>query len=517
MDEVFTWQLVTDPCLRHMISAIADASDGAPPLYHTCLWLWSRAVGTSDLSLRLFSATCIAGAALATFDALRTRWSTPIAWVACWSAFFSCGLVAVHNLEARFYGLLLFITALALRQSSLVNPLPSGPLRLIVAGVVHAALAWTHLFGLLYSGFLVAVEALLGPTSRPDRLRRFAAATCGWATFLIWWGPLQNQMATAKPHFWIPMPTLGDSLLAFGNGMAFPLTLVPFLLVWWPKPGKRHRARNIRLEISALDVLSASWAFGVPLLLVAFSCLIFPVYLPRYTIPGLLGVAILLARFGDWLARDHQTETAESPSRQRMLFLGMLPVLAFFLPSGLKLRYEDPIAAQLASAPPDLPIVAENAFQYLHAWRYHRNREVWYPLDKESAVTSPCAGELTYWYLLSAIRRNYLEHRIESWDAIIYRWPQFVVIRSPLQPLNWYATRVELDPRFVVEELDNFVVKVTRVNPPRLADGYRHQVKTPNGYRTMPPSPDTGQDHMAQAPRSDTPSPQNPQSQPSGK
>src|SRR5215469_4621285 len=55
LDELFSYYLLADHSFRHMMVAFGDKFTNVPPLYFMLGWLWARAFGVTELSLRLFS------------------------------------------------------------------------------------------------------------------------------------------------------------------------------------------------------------------------------------------------------------------------------------------------------------------------------------------------------------------------------------------------------------------------------------------------------------------------------
>src|SRR4051812_41834418 len=73
-DEILSLVLFQDPSFSHMLSAWGDTFNQAPPLYFVLGWVWDKALGSSDITLRLFSSLCLCLALLCTWRALYRVW-----------------------------------------------------------------------------------------------------------------------------------------------------------------------------------------------------------------------------------------------------------------------------------------------------------------------------------------------------------------------------------------------------------------------------------------------------------
>ena len=79
MDEVFTLVMVHGTTMGEMFASLKDTINAMPPAYFVCLWTWSRAFGTSELALRMFSCLCMCVAWFFCWRLLRTFCSRPAA------------------------------------------------------------------------------------------------------------------------------------------------------------------------------------------------------------------------------------------------------------------------------------------------------------------------------------------------------------------------------------------------------------------------------------------------------
>ncbi len=292
-DELYTAELAP-VALGRLVSAVVHGEGtmaylpSAPPSYNgpyyavAHAWLAVTRLPADEVGLRLLSLVA-AVAALLVFTRAVGRLAGPgVAAVA--------GLVAATNplvvefsVEARGYGLALLCTSLA--ALALVRWLDGRPRSLLLYGLAGAAAGLMHWFAVLaLFGFAVAALALRGRRALP------VVAVTGAACL-----PVVALVATAVANGvgasgaeWIAdvgvdVPRL---LLRSWAGAHIPLlalTLAAAVAGVWPG-GRRPEAR----------VVAAAW-FGVPVVVVTAVALIRPLYVDRYLLPALLGLALLVA------------------------------------------------------------------------------------------------------------------------------------------------------------------------------------------------------------------------------
>src|SRR5437764_1175460 len=55
VDELLSFNLIHDPSVSHMLAALGDQADGAPPLYYLSAKVWAALFSENPASLRMFS------------------------------------------------------------------------------------------------------------------------------------------------------------------------------------------------------------------------------------------------------------------------------------------------------------------------------------------------------------------------------------------------------------------------------------------------------------------------------
>ena len=233
-DEVNSANLVADPSLSHMIGTIAAGGESAPPLYHTLLWLWARVAGQSELALRAPSCAMMIVALVLVWVTLRRRYSLQATAVGVLVTFPLSALVLYHVSEARFYGFLTALVALATYQCARAVLTPERMSWKLLAAIVatHAALVYTHVYGGIYSAAVLAAWIIADRCAGRWRPADYAAVLAGWATFIPWLPFLRRAADLAYPRGWITAPTPGALIEVFGVAMRrLPIVVILFVLL----------------------------------------------------------------------------------------------------------------------------------------------------------------------------------------------------------------------------------------------------------------------------------------------
>ncbi len=233
-DEVNSANLVADPSLSHMIGTIAAGGESAPPLYHMLLWLWARVAGQSELALRAPSCAMMIVALVLVWVTLRRRYSLQATAVGVLVTFPLSALVLYHVAEARFYGFLTALVALAtyLYARAILAPERLSWKLLAAIAATHAALIYTHVYGAMYSAAILVAWVVADRCAGRWRPANYAAIVAGWATFIPWVPSLRRAADLAHPRGWITAPTPGALIEVFGVAMRrLPVVVIGFVLL----------------------------------------------------------------------------------------------------------------------------------------------------------------------------------------------------------------------------------------------------------------------------------------------
>ena len=262
----------------------------APPSYNgpyyavTHAWLAVTRLPADDVGLRLLTLLAAVAAVLVLTRAVGRLVGPGVAAVA--------GLVAATNplvvefsAEARGYGLALLATSLA--ALGLVRWLDDRPRSLLLYGLAGAAAGLMHWFAVLaLLGFAVAALARRGRRAVPVLV--VTAAACVPVACLLAVAVANGVSASGAE--WIAdvgvsVPRLLLRSWAAAHTTLLVLTIAAVVAGVWP--GESGRRRETLL-------VAGAW-FGVPVVVVTAVALVRPLYVDRYLLPALLGLAVLVA------------------------------------------------------------------------------------------------------------------------------------------------------------------------------------------------------------------------------
>jgi mannosyltransferase len=368
-DELFTAGVAPVPMGR-LVGAVARGEGpiaylpSTAPSYNgpyyavTHAWLAVTRLPADEVGLRLLSQVA---AVLAVFVFTRAvgRLAGPGVAAAAGLVAATNPLVVEFSVEARGFSLALLGTSLA--ALGMVRWLDGRPRSLLLYGLAGAVAGLMHWFALLaLAGMAVAVLALRGRRAVP--LLAVTAAACLPVVLLVATAVANGVGASGAQ--WIAdvgadVPRL---LLWSWSGRHLPLLVVTLAAAaagLWPRPGDGRRDAR---------VVAASW-FGVPLLLVTAIALVRPLYVDRYLLPALLGLAVLVAL------------GATRPSRPpvRTLAVGVVVGASLWatvatVRLGPKEDYRAAVAAVAAGHTPGQPVVAASLWEAMGLDHYSRGR-----------------------------------------------------------------------------------------------------------------------------------------------
>jgi mannosyltransferase len=301
-DELYTAEVAPLP-LRRLAEALVTG-DGtiaylrdAPPSYNapyyavTHLWLALTPFGPDEVGLRMLSLVC-AVAACAVFTRAVGRLTDSRTGLVAGLVVATNPFVVAYAGEARSYALALLATALA--ALGLARWLDGESRALVLYGLATGAAGLAHWFALLVPlGFVAAAVVLRGRLALPLAAVTAVAAVPAIGLVGI---ALANGVGGSGAE-WIRDVglTVPRLLLRSWTGGHVALLVVTVLAVG-AGAARRHPAR----------VVALCWV-GVPVLAVTVVELVHPVYVDRYLLPAVVGLAVLAALGltrcrGRWLA-----------------------------------------------------------------------------------------------------------------------------------------------------------------------------------------------------------------------
>jgi hypothetical protein len=477
-DELLSYFLLADPSFQHMMAALGDTINNAPPLYFALGWIWTKLFSSSELSLRLFSSLGICAALVITWLNLRRTYSFWPVSIATLSVFCLSGIILQQNAEARYYGLFLAVSALALYDYGRLSSATSDARRFSPATVVtHALMVYTHPFGFLYSGVILLALILHDRWVGIARPSVYLSVLVGWLSFLLWLGPFLNQTALGRPRSWIPPATLRDVIDALTLPRDLFLLLLPLsILIFWRSTSDRSSSTpRLGLSSGESSLLLVAYGFlGVPLLTWLLSVIFQPLFVARYLMPTLLGwctvLAALLARLP--LPAGVPADTFRPPFRvlraTPVLILTVLTATMLLAPlqfaRGFPRTELTPLGGE-QQAGAGLPIAFEFSQTFLQRFHYSRDRDRYVfildsdaALDGHSGLFSP--GE---YKTMEALRRNYpalFRDRIVDGADFLRRHRRFLVLdygagctSSNVVCPQWFELRIAKNEKYSARRL----------------------------------------------------------------
>ena len=468
-DELLTNILVSDSNLFHMLRALKDQVDTSPPLYYICAWFWSQLFGAGELSLRMFSSICIAGAFYITFRILRSIYGNYAALWSSLAAFMLSKLIREQVAEARNYGLFLLLCATAFYLFlKLSDPSCKSRRKLLVINcVVHGGLVLCHNYGILTSGSILFGMGLVGFRKQKMDYSAAFSVILGWLPFLLWLPALANQAKIGAEKLWIPRPTLDTLFDGLQGGIytglvfLFIAMLFVFKYPWNDTPSQSDRAvaDEKTVDAESLVVVFALSLFLVPVSAFGLSFVFKPIFYSRYLIPITLSYAALFALLFQRVLEPAPQRTAPASrdlfplvnAMQRACGMAIMAFLILYRP--VQALYHTPLSGIAISDKTfsafDAPVVFESGSEYLHMRRYSDNPSRYFLVqDWQTALASTNITTTAGYKILSAIKRNYPENQIYESADFLRQYDRFLVFDS--EELLWAKRNLESNEEFSV-------------------------------------------------------------------
>ena len=296
-DEIFTILLAQLPSLADIWPAMHDGVDLAPPLNMLLTRVVHAAVGVGPIVTRLVAIFSFLAMMLVLFAFVRRRSNATAALTA---ALFPILTAAYrHSYEARAYALMMALFALALFAWAEAAAGRSRRRNLVLLALALAAGMWNH-----YYAALTYVPIVCGEAVRTWRSRRFdGAVLAAMAASVAASLPMLALAAAASAQsatFWSPASLdqiletyyfLLEPLLARRFVVVLLILVVVIGLSFLKKTGKLARPHQIALhEIAAIIV-----AVLVPAAGVLLGVFVTGVFVPRYGLPGIVGISLAAA------------------------------------------------------------------------------------------------------------------------------------------------------------------------------------------------------------------------------
>jgi hypothetical protein len=295
-DEIYTVLLARLPSVQAHWAALRDGVDFAPPLNGFATRAVRTVAGSGAIAARIPAMVGFWVMLLAIYAMVRRRGNATLALAAAFIPFFTAAYR--YSYEARPYGLMIALAALAWLAWTEAARGTRRPLFLSILGVALAAGLWNHYFAALAFAPIAAGELV-----RSIRDRRIDApawlVTIGSLAAAAPLYPLLRGAAAQTRHFWV-RPSIADiaatyqflfATLASGFAGWTLLAIAAAIAISFAWPAQRHPGLE---PIPAHEVAAAVVAVLLPVIGVLLALLVTGAFVPRYTMPTVPAVSIVL-------------------------------------------------------------------------------------------------------------------------------------------------------------------------------------------------------------------------------
>jgi uncharacterized membrane protein len=295
LDEGHTVWRISQPAFE----MLPDADEGAQgPLYYFGLKVWCEILGNGPFMLR-FPSALFGIAAVPLFFWLGRRWFGESTGLIA-ALLLATNPFAIHYAQdARPYTLFLFLSAASFVYLGRLLDSPRGRDGLLYA-LSTASAVYTHAFSaflLLAHAVVYAIERRFGgKAASAIAPRRFAALLAvillAAAPVVVQYGAQYAHMANGTADLPLPQTTVRLLGKALFNYFMWPwLSIAAFTLMAVVLPFELRRNAPLRAPVLAAAAI-AGLSIGLPWLASSSTTAIFT---PRYSIPGLVGLLLLVA------------------------------------------------------------------------------------------------------------------------------------------------------------------------------------------------------------------------------
>lgn len=459
-DEIFSWMMVSDPSLAHMMHSVAHAADGGGPLYYLLAWPWAHLFGSSELSLRLFSTFGFIVALAVMWCTLRRSHGVRATAFGTLTTFCTSPLLLAQVAEARFYGLMTALAALAVAAFAATANAKTISRKVIVwTALAHASLTLSHILGILYSGLVLAALLVWDTLHHRWRPRAYVAIAASWTALLLWVKPFMRLAELGKPRGWIPMPTL-SSLLSMYDLQSWLWPALLLTLIALATLSHRGVSAPETLPCQTRDertglVLVGFLIVQTPAVLYVISHIAQPLLIQRYLAPASVGFAILLTQLASMLEVRVEVDTISGVvcAVWVLLIIGLLvyPVVHAHRSS----PRDAANTAVEALVPHGVPIVVEDIHSFFPLLFYTRQqgRPYYFALDWPLAISPQGSRDAPYVYKQLKVWKDlgYWSDRLTESNELLCSCSEFAVIDSPRLP--WFEERIAARPDFEYQRM----------------------------------------------------------------
>lgn len=405
-DELITALLVSNPSFPEMWSAIRRGGELNPPLYFVLEWVMARVFGPGELSLRALSGLSIALGGWVLYFTVRPLTGPRLAALAVALVLGLSRDVFYFAREARYYGVLFLLVTLGI--FFLLRFATDRPVRrrdCVLVFLVHCAMVYLHLYGLIYSGVLFVAMAAMDLLRGKWRWGLLGAVAAAWVAFCAWVPATLQQFKSVSQGVYTPPEFLKLGFFVEELSLQTPLALV-LLFISLLSCLALVAARPCRAteEIAGCSAPVGWAALGVGAMALmsvpvgtwlASHVLVPPPYMHRYMFPctaaWVLMLALVLVAVFRLPAAGPPFKFRVSPRLWDLAWLGVLVFCVGFQP--LRAR-KNPARAAVPFVDEDfghrnLPIVFENSWYFVQRVFYGQGREYVLLIDRAAAEADP--------------------------------------------------------------------------------------------------------------------------------
>ncbi len=451
-DEIIGYLVFHQPSLARTLELWRHGLDSGGIWYEITGRWWISVFGPSALAERLFSATGVAGAAIALWAAARRLYSFPVVAASVAYLFANSLVIRWQLANGRTYGFFLFAVALVLYfviRSGDEDQLRPSPAFLLATFGANVLLAGSHILGVVYVIVCLAAQVALDRYQGRFRPKLYLAALCSEVVLFLELPNIKATMAVGKPSFWTVAPRYKD-LIRLKWILDSRVSLLLLVLVVLAILFQQFRLR--RRHAPVYFVIASFACFGICLF--AYSRVGTSIYVDRYMIPfslvGGLALCEVLAMVVNFPGRLGTARYA-FPS-----LVAAVAVAGFFLPRFQRpsLPLADSWPEIASDLPPNVAIVSPAIGAFLAIDFFHHNpggRQIVFPTDWGVALDRETTGGVSGFHEMDNLHRyGIFGDDIEPTAAFLSSHRDFAVLTDP--PNVWLRRRILSDPRYVVEQ-----------------------------------------------------------------
>jgi hypothetical protein len=365
-DEIYTILLTGLPSLSTMWAAMRDGLDLSPPLNAVLTRGVRAVVGVDPIGIRAVPIISFWIMTILLFAMVRRRANGLVALTAGLFPLFTAGYR--HSYDARSYGLMMMLFALALFAWTEAASGRKRRLNLAVLAVALAAGVWNH-----YYAVLAYLPVAVGEFTRTLRTRRLdSGIVAAIILSILLASPMVALLGVPShqsPTFWSPASTRHFSeayyfLVEPMLDARFLIATVLIIALAAVGYASRTDQKGEKPALPAHEIAAVLAALLFPVAGVLLGLVVTGVFVPRYILPGVVGLSIAVA-YGLWyLSHEAKLVSLVLPA------VFVLSLAELLLPVTRLPHPVDSRPALVASLKTPGPTAVSGGLTYLQLWFY---------------------------------------------------------------------------------------------------------------------------------------------------